>query len=291
MSWRTVVISNRCKLDYKMGYMVVRNENIQRIFLDEISVLIIENPAVALTGCLLEKLSELKIKVIFCDSKRSPYAELSPYYGSFDCSRKLHYQIAWSKAVKEMIWAEIIRDKINKQAQHLADIGAYQEALLLESYAEDVQLSDETNREGHAAKVYFNVLFGKNFSRRDADKTINKMLNYGYSIILSAFNRAIATAGYSTMLGIHHDNVYNYFNLSSDLMEPFRILIDRKVKEYESEEFSKSIKYALVDTLNQTVLINNAEQTVLNAIEIYTRSVLEALTNFDLLSINHYSVL
>lgn len=26
MSWRTVVISNRAKLDYKMGYMVVRGE-------------------------------------------------------------------------------------------------------------------------------------------------------------------------------------------------------------------------------------------------------------------------
>lgn len=50
MSWRTVVISSRCKLDTKMGYMVVRGEEVRRIFLDEIAAVIIENPAVAMTG-------------------------------------------------------------------------------------------------------------------------------------------------------------------------------------------------------------------------------------------------
>ena len=69
MSWRTVVITSRCKLDYKMGFMVVRAEETKKIFLDEIAVLLIENPAVSLTGCLLEALVEKKIRVIFCDAR------------------------------------------------------------------------------------------------------------------------------------------------------------------------------------------------------------------------------
>ena len=80
MSWRTVVITSRCKLDYKMGFMVVRAEKTKKIFLDEIAVLLIENPAVSLTGCLLEALTTKKIRVIFCDTKRNPNAELVPYY-------------------------------------------------------------------------------------------------------------------------------------------------------------------------------------------------------------------
>lgn len=64
MSWRTVVISSRCKLDTKMGYMVVRGEELRRIFLDEIAVLIIENPAVALTGCLLSELLERFVRTV-----------------------------------------------------------------------------------------------------------------------------------------------------------------------------------------------------------------------------------
>lgn len=62
-----------------MGCMVIRGEETARIYLDEIAILLIENPAVSLTGYLLEALIEKKIRVIFCDGKRSPLAELTPY--------------------------------------------------------------------------------------------------------------------------------------------------------------------------------------------------------------------
>ena len=54
MSWRTVIISNQSKLDYKMGYLVVRGIETRRIHIDEILNLVIENPAVSITGCLIE---------------------------------------------------------------------------------------------------------------------------------------------------------------------------------------------------------------------------------------------
>lgn len=47
MSWREVIVTTQCKLDYKMGYLVIRGEDVKRIFLDEIAMLIIENPAVS----------------------------------------------------------------------------------------------------------------------------------------------------------------------------------------------------------------------------------------------------
>lgn len=72
MSWRTVVITNRCKLDTKLGFMVIRSEDTKRILLDEISVLVIENAGIAITGCLLNELAKRKIKVIFCDEKHNP---------------------------------------------------------------------------------------------------------------------------------------------------------------------------------------------------------------------------
>lgn len=72
MSWRTVVISQRCKLDLRMGYMVVRGEETMRVFLDELAVVVIENCAVSMTGCLLAALTEKKVKVIFCDERRNP---------------------------------------------------------------------------------------------------------------------------------------------------------------------------------------------------------------------------
>ena len=73
MSWRTIVISKRAKLDLQLGYMVVRSEEVTKIVLSEISTILIESTAVSLTTGLLAELSKRKIKVIFCDEKRNPW--------------------------------------------------------------------------------------------------------------------------------------------------------------------------------------------------------------------------
>lgn len=289
MSWRTVVISSRCKLDTKMGYMVVRGEDIRRVFLDEIAVVIIENPAVAMTGCLLSELMSRKIKVIFCDNRHTPQGELVPYYGSHDTSRKLRMQIAWDETVKGAVWGNIIAEKIRQQAGFLLELEKHNEAELLDSYIGQIEFQDATNREGHAAKVYFNAVFGMDFSRR-SDHPINAALNYGYSILLSAFNREIAACGYATQLGLHHGNVFNQFNLSSDLMEPFRILIDRTVYREDMQDLSTQNKRKLANVLNEQVLINGTRQTVMAAIGIYVRSVFDALTEKDPTRIRFYRV-
>lgn len=259
-----------------MGYMVIRGETVRRIFLDEIAVLILENPAVAMTGCLLSELMERKIKVIFCDDRHMPQGELVPYYGSHDTSRKIRTQIAWDESVKGTVWSEIVAEKIRQQAKLLLEQGYHNESHMLQNYITQLEFEDVTNREGHAAKVYFNALWGMEFSRRD-DSAVNAALNYGYSILLSAFTREISACGYLTQLGIHHDNVFNRFNLSSDLMEPFRVIIDRAVYARNVTELDTACKRYLADVLNGQILIDGSRQTVLAGIGIYVRSVFDAL--------------
>lgn len=287
MSWRTVIISSRAKLDYKMGYLVVRGEETKRVLIDEISVLLVENPAVSLTGCLLEALTEKKVKVIFCDSKRNPFSELVPHHGSHDSTSKIRTQAKWTDDVKAVIWSEIITEKIKNQAEFLREIGKEKESELLRSYMGNVDLFDSTNREGHAAKVYFNALFGMDFTR-SADNPINAALNYGYSLILSSFNREIAANGYLTQLGIFHDNMFNHFNLSCDLMEPFRIIVDRIVYELNPEAFEKEEKHCMWKILEMSVVIENTHRSVSDAIKIYTRSVFEAINDADVSQIKHF---
>ena len=67
MSWRIVVISQSAKLDYQMGYMVVRQMDVTRIHLNEIALLLIESTAVSITCALMAKLTKKKVKIIFCD--------------------------------------------------------------------------------------------------------------------------------------------------------------------------------------------------------------------------------
>ena len=287
MSWRIVVISNSAKLEYKMEYMIVRQSEITKIHLSEISMLIVESTAVSLTAGLLSELTKRKIKVIFCDEKRNPSSELVSYYGSHDTSAKVRQQVGWTAEIKKMMWTEIVSEKIRNQQRFLEDLGKKENVMLAE-YIKEIQPGDTTNREGHAAKVYFNAVFGMDFSR-SLDIPINAALNYGYGIILSTFNREIVSNGYITQLGLFHDNMFNQFNLGSDLMEPFRILVDRKVYEMKPEKLEKEEKLQLVNILNQEVTIDGKRNCVVNAIKIYCKSVFDAINDNDVSLIRFYS--
>ena len=288
MSWRTIVITKRAKLDLQLGFMVVRGEDTTKVALNEIAVVLIESTAVSLTTSLLAELMKRKVKVIFCDEKRNPSSELVSYYGSHDTSNKTRKQIAWRQNTKEAVWTEIVSEKIRKQKELLELLGK-EEAELLSSYLQQIAWNDETNREGHAAKVYFNALFGLDFTRTE-DNLINAALNYGYSIILSSFTREIVANGYITQLGLFHDNMFNQFNLASDLMEPFRPLVDKCVLEMKLEQFEHEEKMWLVDIQNQEVQIDGKIQYVSNAIKIYCKSVFDALNEDDSALVRFYKI-
>jgi CRISPR-associated endonuclease Cas1 subtype II len=287
VSWRIVQITKRAKLDLKLNYLVVRADTVTRIHLSEISTVIIENTAVSITVALMVELAKRKIKVIFCDEKRNPLFENASYYGSHDTSLKIRNQLNWTKNIKNKVWTAIVKDKIRQQMEHLIMLEK-EEYKMLQLYMEEVREGDITNREGHAAKVYFNSLFGMGFSRKN-DNVVNAALNYGYSIILSAFNREIVSAGYVTQIGISHSNRFNQFNFASDLMEPFRILVDRVVYDMPSDVFEKQEKIELIKILNKEVRINNRYELVNNAIKIYCMSIFDSLDQNDVKLIRFYT--
>ena len=270
MNWRTVVISNSAKLDYQMGYLIVRNQDVVKIHISEISILMIETTSVSLTAVLLCELTKKKIKVIFCDEKRNPSSELVPYYGSHDTSMKVRKQIAWSEDIKTSVWTEIVT-----------------EAQMLYEYITQIEFGDATNREGHAAKVYFNALFGLDFTRT-AENSINAALNYGYSLLLSTCARETALNGYITQIGLFHDNIFNQFNLASDLMEPFRPIVDNLVKNMMPEKFEHDEKIEVLRLLQKEVIIAGRKECVNNAMKIYCRSIFDALNDDDISLIKFY---
>ncbi|NLP48589.1 MAG: type II CRISPR-associated endonuclease Cas1 [Clostridiales bacterium] len=277
MSFRTVLITKHCKCSYKNGSLVVRGVETKLIHLSEIYCLVIESTAALITSYLINELMKQKIPIIFCDEQHNPCAQVLPFYGSHNTSKRVSLQAKWSEMHKKIVWTKIVHKKIQNQAALLKTLGCPDSALLAE-YADNIELADVSNREGHAAKVYFNSLFGKGFSRRD-DSYLNAALDYGYSLILSAFNREVVANGYITQLGICHRNEFNEFNLSCDLMEPFRPVIDKKVYSKHPFVFDEDMRYNLVDTLNSKVKLNGANYHLTTAIAIYTRNILRCLSS------------
>lgn len=272
MGFRTVIVSSHSKLEYALNYLVYKTvDEVKRIHIHEIHTLIIESTTVSITSALLAELIKQKVKVIFCDEKKNPSSELIPYYGDSISNQRINEQIKWKENIKHLVWQKIVQEKIKQQAFVLSK-KMPDEAIILSNYAKEVELDDATNREGHAAKFYFNRLYGENFSRGSSDK-INTFLNYGYTLLLSQFNRYIVAKGYLTQLGIHHKNPFNPFNLSCDLMEPFRPFIDSKVTDLSEDNF----KNKLISFLNHPVYIHGKKQTLIHAIQIYCSSIFLAL--------------
>jgi CRISPR-associated endonuclease Cas1 subtype II len=288
MSYQTIVISKSAKLDYSMGYLVVRQEATKRIHMADIELLLIESTAVSVTTALLAALTKYKVKVIFCDEKRQPSSELVSYYGCHDCSGKLRMQIEWTEHAKISVWTEIVREKITKQLEHL-EVYHSPATVMLKDYLNELCFGDTSNREGHAARVYFAALFGENFSRSQ-ENSINAALNYGYSILLSMFNREITANGYTTQLGIFHNNADNPFNLGSDLMEPFRIVVDRMVRQRMPDEFQTEEKHWMMELVNAEIIIAGKKEYLPNAIKIYVRSVFDAINDNDISEIKFYQI-
>lgn len=278
MSFRTVVITKQSKLSYKNKYLAVKSDLDENyIHLSEIDTIIVDSIAVSISSYLLKELSDNKINIIFCDEKHNPFGELSSFYSSHNTSKKILMQTKWSSKQKDELWSLIVKNKIVNQAMLLNKIKSNNYDLVM-SYVSEVRNGDKTNREAHAAKVYFNSLFTKSFIR-NANDSINAALNYGYSVLLSNFNKEIVNNGYLTQLGIHHKSEFNQFNLACDFMEPFRPIIDRFVYYNQNREFDSKYKLDLINIFNSSFKYCGKVYTLKDIIKMYTKNILDCLSD------------
>lgn len=278
MSFRTVVITKQSKISYKNRFLVVKQEDDEKyIHLSEIDTIIVDSISVSISSYLLKELSDNKINIMFCDEKHNPFGELISYYSKHNTSKMIKEQIEWKISDKNKLWTRIVKNKIMNQALLLNKIKSNKYELVL-SYVDEVIDGDKTNREGHAAKVYFNAIYGNNFAR-NLDNEINSALNYGYSVLLSFINKEIINNGYLTQLGIHHKNEFNQFNLTCDLMEPFRVIIDEFVYYNRERKFDTEYKLNIINIFNKTFKYQGKKYTLKDIIKIFVKNTLESVDN------------
>lgn len=280
MSFRTVVITKQSKISYKNRFLVVKQESDEKyIHLSEIDTIIVDSISVSISAYLLKELSDNKINIIFCDEKHNPFGEMVSYYSKYNTSKMIKEQIKWKSSKKDILWKEIVKNKIMNQALLLKKINSNKYEIIL-SYICDVVNGDKTNREGHSAKVYFNALFGNDFTR-NSDDPVNAALNYGYAILLSTINKEIINNGYLTQLGIHHKNEFNEFNLTCDLMEPFRVTIDNFVYFNKERKFDSQYKLDIINILNSAFKYQGKRYTLKDIIRMYVKNTLESIENIE----------
>ncbi|MGO3732697.1 MAG: type II CRISPR-associated endonuclease Cas1 [Vagococcus sp.] len=276
MGWRTIIINKHSKLSYKNNHLMFKSvDQHDMVHLSEIDVLVLETTDITLTSMLVKRLIDYNVLVIFCDEKRLPIGRLLPFYARHDSSLQLSKQINWDVDRKATVWTEIISQKILNQRQRLVELDYTDKANSLKEFNRNLQLFDPTNREGHAVRVYFNTLFGNDFVRSD-EGTINAGLNYGYTLLMSLFAREIVQTGCMTQFGLKHSNQFNDYNLASDIMEPFRPIVDEIIYDNKNQSFIV-MKRSLFDMFTTCYEYKNKNMFLTNIASDYTKTVIKVL--------------
>lgn len=180
------------------------------------------------------------------------------------------------------MWQKIIQQKTRNQILFVKEkVTDYEKMAIMEELYQQIRPGDETNREGHIAKLYFHSLYGVDFTRDDYCIE-NIAMNFGYAIIRSAVARMVVGQGLLPLLGIFHCNEYNSFNLVDDLMEPFRPLMDvwihKKVIGKETY-LTYEARIELIDFMNQPMRYKNQKSTVDQVMQKYIKSFVQAMEN------------
>lgn len=277
MSWRIVYVSDVNHMSLNLNSLKIMKGDLEtKIPLSDIFALVIEDLTTTITARLLVELSDYNILVIFCNQKHLPECTLQPVSGHFNQYTQMKEQLKWDEARKSELWKIIIENKIQNQIECMKYLSIQSERVdKMIELKNSVTLFDRNNIEGQATKYYFNSFF-EDFTRDNEEIIENAVLNYGYTILNSAIARTIVAKGLIPAIGIHHIGGRNHFNLASDLIEPFRPIVDLFLLKHPPQDFlTKEYRVKIINLLHARIEIDGKMQTVIRAIEIMIQSIID----------------
>ena len=277
MGWKIVEIENAKYLKLFLDNLVIETDT-QKITipLSDIDTLITHNTYLMLSSRLLVEIANHNINFIICDDKHNPSCQLTPISGNYNSLKVFDKQLNWNYVFTGNLWKKIIIQKIINQAQTLLHFTnnevIYNQIIELSNEVKDF---DQTNREGHAAKLYWHYLIDKDFSRTN-DCFLNTLLNYGYAVLRSMITRSIIKKGLDPRKSLYHHSFNNFFALASDFIEVFRFCVDHLVylikDQYSNINDAKTKLLQLMG--NYKLLYNGKGLFINNAVDDFVDHVI-----------------
>lgn len=284
---RTLYFGNACYLKKKdMQLIIVYPEEEKKdtisLPIEDIGLMVLDNPLINITSALLMSLNENNTAVITCDASHLPFGLMLPMYSHHAFTEKLRDQIDASLPLKKNLWRQTVIAKIKNQAALLEAKGISTDKM--EYFIRQVKSDDSTNVEGRAAAHYWECIFkNRNFSRHRYGEPPNNMLNYGYAVLRAIVARSLIGSGLFPTIGIHHKNKYNPYCLADDIMEPYRPFVDSLILDLlenmeTPEELTTKIKRELLTIPVMDVIIDGERSPLMIAVQRTTASLARCFT-------------
>ena len=195
-------------------------------------------------------------------------------------SKLLKLQLELLPSKRNKFWEYIVKTKIENQIGVLnvttCDIDLIRK---MKEMKNQVKSQDEKNIEGQVAKEYFKSIFGADFIRF-SNSPISSALNYGYTIFTGAVIRSVAFSGLNDNIGIWHNSSLNCNNLSCDLVEVFRPIVDFYVYNNLNKlicPLPMEIRKELLNLLNYKIIFDKKKYKVSYAINLFVNEYVNYL--------------
>ena len=275
MAFKNLYIESNVHLSVRNEQLVINSDEEYTAPLEDINSICIDSLKTNISVYTLNKITEHDIILYICDEKHMPTSVLLGVNRYSRKLRNLNRQLDMPKPVIKRMWQSIVKQKIENQAIVLKILGFNKEYKELINMVGAVCSGDSTNIEARAAALYFKTLFGEEFTRRDDTFFYNSALNYGYAIVRGMISRTLVMYGFEPALGIFHHNQLNSFNLSDDVIECFRPLVDLYVllNIDVKEELDSKSKKEIYNVINSLVLIDGKSYNTQTAIENVVKSL------------------
>ena len=280
MSWRIIDVAEDGRyLHAERDWLVIQDKRteIGRVPLTDVQSVLVHAGHATYSHGLLLRLSAHDIPLVVCDNRHEPVAILMSLSGHHRHAGRVRSQAESALPLQKRIWRDLVRTKITEQARSLAlfDITGKDG---LNKLVSKVRAGDPENVEARAARYYWPRIFGDDFRRDRGQPGINAHLNYGYTILRSALARAVTAAGLVPSLGVGHINARNNFCLVDDLMEPFRPLVDRLVRENRETwmgEITAHGRGELAGMMMRTIMTDEGETDLYRAMAMVVNSLVK----------------
>ncbi|NMB82047.1 MAG: type II CRISPR-associated endonuclease Cas1, partial [Ignavibacteria bacterium] len=202
---KTLCFSNPVYLSKKNDQLLIKYpdsdeaekkaETINTVPVEDIGIIILENPQITITHSLLSSLINNNAAVVTCDTSRMPNGLFLPLDSNSLQSERFKNQIEASLPLKKQLWQQTISAKIRNQAANLREKGVKINNMIL--WGKKVRSGDPDNYEGRAAAYYWKNIFSMipEFIRDRNGEPPNNLLNYGYAVLRSVVARGLVASG------------------------------------------------------------------------------------------------
>ena len=241
------------KLSFKNDNLIVTNKDneikLQQTCYSLFAIFLVGHTSI--TSGLIQRSKRFGFSIMLFSSSFKLYSSINYMLEGNTLLRKKQYTVINSIAIAN----KIVINKIKNQQEILRRLRNKDIAEAIENLhtavtrlsSNNYQINEIMGLEGTTAKVYFNRLFKElgwqGRQPRIKRDEINLLLDIGYTALFNYLEALLNIYGFDVYKGNLHQEFYSRKSLVCDIIEPFRPIIDYKIRKMMKLGQTKNYKY------------------------------------------------